>query len=110
MRCSLKQSSGAFLKRNQGVVYLGHITTTLRVLEAKLDTATSGRGRRQPNELWHPAYRLGEGSRPRGMALRRGPSNAPAGVGYKKTENYNSELTGIVSFLDKGPAYCGPQW
>jgi len=42
--------------------------------------------------------------------VTRGPSNAPAGVGYKKTENYNSELTGIVSFLDKGPAYCGPQW
>jgi len=51
--------------------------------KAKLDMATSGRGRRPSDELRHP-YRLTEGSRPKGMASRRGHSNAPAGVGYEE--------------------------
>jgi len=44
--------------------------------KAKLDMATSGRGRRQPDEL-QQSYRLAEGSWPGGMASRRGHSNAP---------------------------------
>jgi len=56
--------------------------------EAKLDMATSGRGRRPSDELRHP-YRLAESSRLKGMASHRGHSNAPAGVGYEERDDYS---------------------
>jgi len=51
--------------------------------EAKLDMATSGRGRRPSEELRHP-YHLAEGGWPKGMASRRGHSSICAGVGYEE--------------------------
>ena len=55
-----------------------------RVLEAtsgdaKFHMTTNGRGRRPSDELRHP-YRLAEGSKPRGIALRLGHSYASTSI------------------------------
>ena len=67
--------------------------------EAKLDMATSGRGRRPSEELRHP-YHLAEGGWPKGMASRRGHSSICAGVGYEeRRESTISFIWPCVSVL-----------
>ena len=66
--------------------------------KAKPDMATSGHGRRQPDELWHP-YRLAEGSWPREIASRRGHSNAAAGVGYGEKKKIRAFFSLLVQWL-----------